>query len=158
MIDIAQDCSSAQESGPKLSFLSNVVERPVKFSCYQCYQFYYFFKTALTNFITRIFSTFKQHLFFFKTKLILDTIKVCSHCNSFKPFLAYVVKITERAMQNIFLAIARLLVRLLTFPSGSACRILYMVSHKKTLDNTGIIRCKLVNQNVFHHLLLNKKS
>ena len=53
---------------------------------------------ALSNFNTRIFSTLKHLLSFFKTKLVSHKINVYSHYNFFEAFLVYIVKIMERAM------------------------------------------------------------
>ena len=72
---------------------------------------------ALSNFITRIFSSLK-HLSFFKTKLVSDSIKVRSHCNFLKSFLVYVKKNNgEDHVKKRFLAITGLLFRFLTLPS-----------------------------------------
>ena len=38
---------------------------------------------------------------FFKTKLVSHSIKVRSHCNFLKPFLAYVVKIMEGHVKKV---------------------------------------------------------
>ena len=66
-------------------------------SFYQYYQFYYFFKMTLSNFYARVFSTLETLVFF--SKLVSHNKKVCLHCNFFKPFLVYVVKIMDMSIK-----------------------------------------------------------
>ena len=66
-------------------------------SFYQSYQFYYFFKMALSNFHARVFSTLETLVCLF-SKLVSYNVKVCLHYSFFKPFLLYVAKIMEIAI------------------------------------------------------------
>ena len=59
-------------------------------SFYQSYQFYYFFHT-------RVFSTLETLVCLF-SKLVSYNVKVCLHYSFFKPFLLYVAKIMEIAI------------------------------------------------------------
>ena len=56
-----------------------------------------FFLMDLSNFYARVFSTLETLVFF--SKLVSHNIKNCLHYNFFKPFLVYIVKIMQIAIQ-----------------------------------------------------------